>query len=132
MLRSYGPALVQEAQKAISYGQPLVEDWLQKYMFSERPVSGSLANSVSKHFGGRHHGSHGKRIDRNEARQQHLEIVDLEDNQEFQEEVLTLYHLSTITFEQTSVAKSVFSSNERFWMKNFQTGSVVKSPKNVA
>ena len=64
VLRSFGPALLQEARKSISYGQTLVQDWLQKFMFSERPDPASLANSVAAHFGGNQHGSHGRRIDR--------------------------------------------------------------------
>ncbi len=121
VLRSFGPALVQEARKSIAYGQTLVQDWLQTYMFSGRPDPEGLAISVAKHFGGNQHGSHGRRIDRNEARQHQLEINDLEDDQTLQEEVLTLYHLSTIVFERGPAAKSVISSNGRLWIKNMQT-----------
>ena len=125
VLRSFGPALLQEARKSISYGQTLVQDWLQKYMLSERPDPTALASAVAKHFGGNQHGSHGRRIDRNEARQQHLEVIDLEDDQLLQEEVLTLYHLSTIAFEMGPAAKSVISSNGRLWIKNMQMEVVV-------
>ena len=120
VLRSFGPALLQEARKSISYGQTLVQDWLQKYMFSGRSDPAGLANSVAAHFGGNQHGSHGRRIDRDEARQQQLEIIDLEDDQILQDEALTLYHLSTIAFEMGPAAKSVTSSNGRLWIKNMQ------------
>ena len=36
VLRSFGPALLQEARKSISYGETLVRDWLERYMFSDR------------------------------------------------------------------------------------------------
>ena len=85
VLRSFGPALLQEARKSITYGQTLVRDWLQKYMFSERPGAADLADNVAQHFGGNQHGSHGRRIDRAEARRQQLEIIDLEDDQHLQE-----------------------------------------------
>ena len=58
----------------------------------------ALATTVAAHFGGNQHGIHGRRIDRDEARQQQLQVIDLEDDQRLQEEVLTLYHLSTIAF----------------------------------
>ena len=118
VLRSFGPALLQEARKSISYGQTLVRDWLRQYMFSNRPEPQALAEDVAAYFGGDKHGSHGRRIDRNEARQQHLDVIDLEDDQELQEEVLTLYHLSTIAFEMTPAVKSVVSSNGRLWIRN--------------
>ena len=68
------------------------------------------------------------RIDRNEARQQQLRVIDLEDDQGLQEEVLTLYHLSTIAFELSPAAKSVVSSNGRLWIKNMQMEVVVQQP----
>lgn len=118
VLRSFGPALLQEARKSISYGESLVEGWLQEYMFSERDDSADLARAVAEHFGGNHHGSHGRRINRKEARQQQLKVIDLEDDQQLQEDVLTLYHLSTIAFGMGPALKSVMSSNGRLWVKN--------------
>jgi len=120
VLRSFGPALLQEAQKSISYGQTLVADWLQKYMFAERPESVDLARAVAAHFGGNQHGSHGRRIDRDEARQQQLEIIDLEKDPLLQDEALTLYHLTTIAFEMGPTTKSVISSNGRLWIDSMQ------------
>lgn len=128
VLRSFGPALLQEARKSIAYGQTLVQDWLEKYMFSERPDSAALASAVAAHFGGNQHGSHGRRIDRDEAKQQQLVVIDLEHDQHLQEEVLTLYHLSTIAFEMGPAVKSVMSSNGRLWIKNMQMEVVVQQP----
>lgn len=126
VLRSFGPALLQEARKSIAYGQSLVQDWLRQYMFAKRDDPTALARTVSAHFAGNQHGSHGRRIGRDEARQQRLEVVDLEDCQKLQEEVLTLYHLSTIAFEMGPAAKSVLSSNGRLWIKNMQMEMVVQ------
>jgi len=120
VLRSFGPALLQEARKSIAYGETLVRDWLQEYMFAKKTDPEALAITVAEHFGGNQHGSHGRRIDRDEARQQQLHIIDLEDDQRLQEEVLTLYHLSTIAFEMGPAMKSVISSNGRLWIKNTQ------------
>lgn len=97
-----------------------MRDWLQKHMLSKRRDPVTLAKAVAKHFGGNQHGSHGRRIDRNEAKRQQLEIIDLEDDQNLQEEILTLYHLSTIAFEMGLAAKSVTSSNGRLWIGNME------------
>ena len=120
VLRSFGPALLQEARKSIAYGQSLVKDWLQRYMFSELPEATERATNAANYFGGNRHGSHGRRIDRDEARVQHLDVVDLENDQELQDHVLSLYHLLTITFEQTPAVKIVVSSNGGLWVKNMQ------------
>ena len=120
--------LRQEARKSITYGKSLVRDWLQRYMFANRPDPAALASVVAEHFGGDTHGSHGRRTDREEARGQQLQVVDLEDDQTLQEEVLTLYHLSTIAFEMGPAAKSVMSSNKRLWVKNVTMEVVVQQP----
>ncbi len=120
VLRSFGPALLQEARKSIDYGETLIRGWLEQHMFSEKNDSATLSREVARHFGGNQHGSHGRRIDRNEAKAQQLEVIDLENDQILQDAVMTLYHLSTIAFEMGSAAKSVVSSNGRFWIKNWQ------------
>jgi len=80
----------------------------------------SVGSLDAKPLGGNQHGSHGRRIDRDEARQQPLHVIDLEDDQRLQEEVLTLYHLSTIAFEMGPAMKSVIGSNGRLWVKHTQ------------
>ena len=118
VLRAFGPALLEEARKSIEYTQILVENWLKRYMFRTRDDSATLAKNAAAHFGGPRHRSHGRRIGREEARGQHLDVVDLEENQGLQEAVLTLYHLATIAFEQGPALKTVLSSNGRMWVKN--------------
>ena len=131
VLSSFGPALLQEARKAISYGQSLVQNWLQEYMFADTQNPAVLAEQVAEYFGSDKHGSHGKRIDREEAKLKHIKIIDLEDDQDLQEEILSLYHLSTIAFEQGPAAKTVMSSNSRMWVKNMQVEMVVQTPNST-
>lgn len=118
ILRSFGPALLEEARRSITYGQDLVENWLKEYMFADHENPAALAKKAAKYFGSQEHGSHGRRIDREEAELQQIKIDKLEDNQDLQDEVLTLYHLSTIAFENGPASKFVMSSNGRMWIKN--------------
>ena len=118
VLRSFGPALLLEARRSISYGETLVTDWLTKYMFADKPDAAALASDVADFFGGDGHGSHGRRIDREQLRAQQLKVVDLEDNQKLQDDALTLYHLSTIAFQSSPAVKSVFSNNGNLWVRN--------------
>ena len=53
------------------------------------------------------HGSHGRRIGRDAARDEGVAVDDLEDDQSLQEAALTLYYWSTIAFEQGPVAKTL-------------------------
>ena len=120
VLEAFGPALLQEAKKSISYAETLVKDWLSKYMLSDKENGEQIAQSAAKYFAGNHHGSHGRRINRNDLRSLGIKVTDLEDDQELQELVLTLYHLSTIIFDNSPSSKFVVSSNERLWVKNMQ------------
>ncbi len=132
VLQSFGPALLKEAKNAIEYGERLVTAWLSKYMFKGIPSADFHATQTAKYFAGTEHGNHGRRIGRDEAREQNLVVVDLEDDQELQEAVLSLYHLSTIGFDQGPALKSIISSTGKIWLKNLNTAAVASGPNNPA
>ena len=120
VLQSLGPALLQEARNALEYGERMVARWLEKYMFAGQPRAHELAAEVAKHFNdATTHKSHGRRIDRDEARAQKLRVEDLEDSQELQEQVLTLYHLMTIAIEKGLATKLFHSDVDRMFVKNW-------------
>lgn len=125
ILATIGPALLQEAQNALAYGERMVARWLEQYMFKGHPDAAARAAATAKHFNDATiHKSHGRRIDRNEARQHGLVVEDLEADQLLQEEVLTSYHLMTITVEKSPIVKLITNSNGRFWVKNFNIAQV--------
>ena len=128
ILQPFGPALLEEAKRALKYGQSLVKEWLGRYMYGNRPDGAALADTVSSYFASDEHGSHGRRIGREEAEEQGVTVKSLEDDQDLQEAVLTLYHWATIGFEQGPVAKCLMSNNGRMWIKNL----VVATPQPQA
>ena len=120
ILRSYGPALLEEAHRNLSYGADVVKSWLKQYMFAGKKDASALASRAAAFFSGEQHGDHGRRIGRDAARGAGLEILDLEDRQELQDAALTLYHLSTLAFERGPATKIVYSSTGALWVKNAQ------------
>lgn len=120
ILQSLGPALLQEAQNALDYGETMVGRWLKQYMFSGRSAGREQAERVATYFSAAvEHKSHGRRIDRDEARGVGLIVDDLEADQGLQDDVLTAYHMSTIAFEQGPAAKMLWSNAGRSWLKNW-------------
>ncbi len=120
ILQSLGPSLLQEAQNAIDYSERLVARWLERYMFSGRADPAAAAKVAAEHFNdAAQHKNHGRRIGRDEAREQGLEIEDLEDDQQLQEAVLTAYHLLTIMFENSMATKVIRSDLGTGWIKNW-------------
>lgn len=128
VLQPFGPALLQEARRALVYGRDMVAQWLEKYMLSGYPNARVDAVRISEYFGGAAHASHGRRINRDVARSQGLKVTDLEPDKELQDLILTLYHYATITFEQSPAVKVVISSTGQMWIKNFSAqGAIVRT-----
>lgn len=119
ILQSMGPALLQEAQNALDYGESMVARWLASGMFANEGDAVERGAAVARHFNdATTHKSHGRRIDRVEADGVGVVTEELERNQDIQEAVLTTYHLMTIFFEQSPASKLIWSSHHRTWMKN--------------
>jgi len=126
VLQSIGPALLQESQNALDYGESMVAKWLEQYMFAGRADAKDLAKNAARHFNDASaHKSHGRRIDRDECRQFQLSVEDLEANQGLQEAVLSAYHLMTILFEKGPATKLLFTDTGSSWAK---TLAVLKAP----
>ena len=118
MLQRFGPALLQEANRSLVYGQQMVAKWLEEHMFKGDSAAAAKAGAAAQFFSGDTHGSHGRRINRDEARANGIKVDDLEDDQDLQDSALTLYHLATMAFENGPAAKCVISSNGNMWVKN--------------
>ncbi len=120
VLQSIGPALLQESKNALEYGERMVSSSLERYMFKNASDPQATAKRTAAHFNdASKHKSHGRRIDRDEGRTQNLSIEDLEVNQQLQDEVLTAYHLATISFERSEGVKMIASDTGRLWVKNW-------------
>lgn len=103
----------------------MVAQWLERYMFAGRADAKNVAMKAAAHFNDAStHKSHGRRIDRAEARAQQLDIQDLEANQQLQETVLTFYHLATITFEKGPLSKILHSDMDQMYVKNWASPQV--------
>jgi ClpP class serine protease len=125
ILQSMGPALLQEAQNALAYGEQMVARWLAERMcrsesaWDEKIDVTKAAAKIAQHFNdATTHKSHGHRIDRNEARSHGVVVEDLEDDQDLQDDVLTAYHLVSILFEKSPASKLLVSHAGRMWVKN--------------
>jgi hypothetical protein len=119
ILQSLGPSLLKDAENALAYSETMVSRWLEKWMLSGESDPARAAKDVAAYFNNANvHLSHGRRIDRDEARSQGLAIEDLETSQPLQEAVLTAYHLFTIMVQHGPAVKVLRTSNGRMFIKN--------------
>ncbi len=116
VLAPLGPAMLRDAVNNPDYSERMVRNWLAKYMLAGDDAK---AKEVAHYFADNtEHLSHGRRIGRDEARDRGVVVEDLETSQATQEAVLTLYHLMTIWFDQSTSTKVMWSLKGQ-WIKNW-------------
>lgn len=104
ILQQYGPALLEQCEKAEQLAKRLVQQWLAQYMFNGQTDSSAKARQVANFFADyTNHQSHSLGIDRDEARSNGVIVVDLESDQALQDAVLSVHHATIHTFSGPSL-----------------------------
>lgn len=121
MLSQYGPALLVRCQDQIDFGKELVGNWLKEYMFKgeDSNIPDDIAEYLSNHGNFK---THGKHIGIEKAKEIGLKIEQLEDNQDFQDKVLSAFHATMHAFGSTNTAKIIANQNGNCFLKQFNTG----------
>jgi len=118
ILTQYGPGLLIECQNALDLSKKLVKDWLKQYMFNGVPRAAHKANHVAKHLAAHQdHKSHSRHLDRDDCRKLGLVVDDLETDQVLQDQVLSVFHAATLTFNFSPVAKIIENHNGKAFIK---------------
>lgn len=104
ILQQYGPSLLELCERAEKLAKGLVEEWLRTYSLSEDPDGAAKAAAIAQWFADYPtHQSHSMGITREQARDQGLNITDLEADQELQDAVLSVHHATILTFQGPAV-----------------------------
>ncbi len=118
ILEQYGPALLIECNEATKLSEELVSEWLEKYMFKgdagKKKTAQKIAMSLLNH---KELKSHGRRINRDWAKEIGLKITDLEEDQLFQDLSLSVHHATIHTFGMTPAAKIIENHLGKAYMK---------------
>ncbi len=120
MLSQYGPDLLVQCESALAMSKKLVTTWLQSYMFKNESDRLQKANIISGWLAS--HGnfkSHARHLHRTEVEKYGLVIEKLEDDQMFQDLVLSVFHSTTHTFTGTSAVKIVENHAGRAFIKQY-------------
>jgi hypothetical protein len=131
ILGQYGPALLIQCQNAIALSNQLVSEWLEKYMFKGKADAGQKAKEIAEFLSDhKRFKTHGRHIDREKAREIGLFIEDLEEDQEFQDLVLSIFHSTTHTFSATPALKIIENHNGKAFIKQQQMVRVQQDPQH--
>ena len=121
MLSQYGPALLVRCQDQIDFGKDLIDSWLKAYMFKGEDVATpeKIAHFLSNHANFK---THGKHINIEKAKEIGLKIEQLEDNQDFQDKVLSAFHATLHILSSTNTAKVIANHIGNCFLKQFNIG----------
>lgn len=115
-IQSYPQGFLQMCRNTINLSRDKVEEWLKENMFKENPDRSSVAREIAQWLGDTdEHKTHGRPIGIKKAKEVGLIIEDLEEDQEFQEKVLSVFHATIATFEVTHCTKLVENHNGMGW-----------------
>jgi membrane-bound ClpP family serine protease len=106
IVAKYNPTLIGECEKAIKWSEEMVSDWLQACMFAGQADAEDRAKKVVSEFGS--HSltkSHDRHISAAGAKERGVSVVNLEDDQDLQERVLTVHHACVLTLGQSQAIK---------------------------
>lgn len=89
-----------------------VELWLSSYMFKGEADGKDKAKKIAKWLGtASNYKTHGRPIPFNIAKAEGLKIIELEQDQELQEKVLSVFHSTIVTIEVTNCIKLIENQN---------------------
>lgn len=108
VIAKYSPAFIGECQKAISWSETLVKDWLSSGMLSTEPDKDTIIKNIIDNLG--NHAitlSHARHMSAETCQTIGLKIEKLEDNQDLQEAVLSVHHACMLTLSDTGACKII-------------------------
>lgn len=122
ILPQYGPGLLTQCENAIKLSQELATEWLKKWMFAGEEDGAAKAATIAKRLAD--HAtfkSHGRPIHRDAAVEMGLAVIPLEEDQDLQDLVLSVFHATMHVFSAIpNVAKIIENDLGRAFIKRTQ------------
>jgi ClpP class serine protease len=121
IIAKYTPTLIGEAQKAISWSEEMVKEWLVTGMLKETHGPGTVAERIIKELGD--HAltkSHARHLSASKCKEIGLKIEMLEENQKLQDAVLTVHHACIHTLAGTPAFKIIENHNGTAFIQTAQ------------
>jgi ClpP class serine protease len=129
MLTQYGPALLVQCENALTLSQTLVKEWTKQWMFRNDSDGELKATRVADQL--KDHAffkSHSRHITRQHAIDMGLVVEPLENDQTFQDLVLSVFHAATHTFSATIAVKLIENHLGKAFVKLYLPPGVQVAP----
>ena len=130
ILRTYAPGLLTQCEDSQRLASDMVAGWLERYMMAGDENAAEKSRGIADWFADyESFRSHGRRVGRDQARAVGLTVVDLEENSELQDAVLSIHHATMHTFAGTPAQKIIENHHGRAWVR---IGAAVQIPADPA
>lgn len=113
-LQQFPAAFLKSAIDAITLSNVLVTEWLGTSMFRDEQDATTIERIVSQLNEHTNSLVHDRHFDCDRCREIGLKVIQLEDDQELQDKVLTLHHTSMLTLEGTPTIKLIENINNSY------------------
>jgi hypothetical protein len=124
-LQKYPPSLVYDCINAIEMSSSLISDWLEKGMFKNdgEKAKQSIDKIVEYLNQNKESKNHGRHFDKEICKSIGLKIRDLEEDNEFQDDVLSVHHAYFITLQNTDAGKIIENHMGKAYALHLQTAT---------
>ena len=131
ILRTYSPGLLTQCQDSQELAANMVAGWLERYMLSGEQDAARKSRTLADWFADyESFRSHGRRVGRDLARSKGVRVVDLEDDAQLQDALLSVHHATMHTFGGTPAQKIIENHHGRAWIR-LGVGGTVQVPSVV-
>lgn len=112
VLQKYTPTLIGDCQKSVAWANDMTTAWLTDCMFEGEADAKAKADRIvaelSDHSKTK---AHDRRLSVDDIRQLGVRVTALEDNDALQDAVMSVHHVTMMTFERTTAYKIVENQN---------------------
>jgi hypothetical protein len=124
-VQAYPHGLLTMCDTTLTLARQKVGEWLSAYMFKGDAAREQKSASIAEWLGSaKEHKTHGRPISIAQARDKGLVVESLEEDQELQERVLSVFHAIMVTFQVTGCVKMVENQNGKGVYTTMQIAAV--------
>jgi hypothetical protein len=123
VVAKYPPGFIHECEKAITWSETMVRDWLSSGMFDGDPNGAVKIDRIIQGLSNALTLSHARHLSTKKCQSMGFgtKIISLEADQKLQDAVLSVHHTFMLTFDQTPAVKIIENHNEGAFVQTLQS-----------
>lgn len=114
IISKYPPTLLNSCQNAIEWSEEILKKYLSQNMFKKNNEKNKIVDNIMNTLGSHQNTkAHDRHLSINKCKEIGLNVSELENDNHFQDLVLTIHHCCTIIFEEEYIYKIFANQNDK-------------------